>query len=311
MKERFIAQSRAMRDLVEQVRRFAQTDSNVLIAGETGTGKNAIARELHERGPRAKHPFVTIDCASLSSSLLDSELFGHERGAFTDAVIARAGRFELAGAGTVYLDAVTELPLEGQGKLLRIVEDKRVERLGGHTSFSVGARIVASTHANIEDAVRGGSFRHDLFHRLRVLPLRVLPLRERPDDVLPLAKYFISRLAASRRQGVPSMTRDAAAALQDYAWPGNVRELRHAVERAFETAGGGAIALDDLPTDILEAPALASDTALARRPTLDEVERRYITATLRHARGNQTEAARLLGISRKALWEKRKRYGLD
>jgi DNA-binding NtrC family response regulator len=310
MKERFIAQSRAMRDLVEQVRRFAQTDSNVLIAGETGTGKNAIARELHERGPRAKHPFVTIDCASLSSSLIDSELFGHERGAFTDAVIARAGRFELAGAGTVYLDAVTELPLEGQGKLLRIVEDKRVERLGGHTSFSVGARIVASTHADIEDAVRGGAFRHDLFHRLRVLPLRVLPLRERPDDVLPLAKYFISRLAALRRVSVPSITRDGAAALRDYAWPGNVRELRHAVERAFETAGGGAIALDDLPTDILEAPALAPDTALAHRPTLDDVERRYITATLRHARGNQTEAARLLGISRKALWEKRKRYGL-
>jgi len=311
MKERFIAHSRAMRDLVEQVRRFAQTDSNVLIAGETGTGKNAIARELHARGPRAKLPFVTIDCASLSSSLIDSELFGHERGAFTDAVTARAGRFELAGSGTVYLDAVTELPIEGQGKLLRIVEDKRVERLGGHTSFSVGARVVASSHAEIEDAVRGGTFRHDLFHRLRVLPLRVLPLRERPDDVLPLAKYFISRLAASRRQSVPSITRDAAAALRDYAWPGNVRELRHVVERAFETAGGRAIALDDLPTDILEAPALTPNAVLARRPTLDDVERRYITATLRHARGNQTEAARLLGISRKALWEKRKRYGLD
>ena len=179
---------------------------------------------------------MTIDCASLSSSLIDSELFGHERGAFTDAVTARAGRFELAAAGTVYLDAVTELPLEGQGKLLRIVEDKRVERLGGHTSFSVAARIIASTHADIEDAVRGGTFRHDLFHRLRVLPLRVLPLRERPDDVLPLAKYFVSRLAASRRQSVPPVTRDAAAALRDYAWPGNVRELRHVVERAFESA---------------------------------------------------------------------------
>src|SRR5213083_1732099 len=157
--QRFIAQSRLMRALLDQVTRFARADSNVLIAGETGTGKNAIARELHARGPRAKQPFVTIDCASLSSSLIDSELFGHERGAFTDAVTARAGRFELAGAGTVYLDAVTELPIEGQGKLLRIVEDKRVERLGGHTSFAIGARIVASGDAGIEDAVRAGTFR--------------------------------------------------------------------------------------------------------------------------------------------------------
>ena len=308
---RFITHSRKMRGLVEQVRLFARTDSNVLIAGETGTGKNALARELHLRGPRAKQPFVTVDCTSLSSSLIDSELFGHERGAFTDAVAARAGRFELAGAGTVYLDAVTELPLEAQGKLLRIVEDKRVDRLGGHTSFSVGARIVASSDAGIEDAVREGAFRHDLFHRLSVLPLFVPPLRERPDDVLPLAKYFARRAAAVARRPVPSFTRDAALALRDYAWPGNVRELRHVVERAVETAAGAAIALADLPADILEAPALAEDSGASRRPTLEQVERRYIAATLRHARGNQTAAARLLGISRKALWEKRKRYGLD
>src|SRR5919199_6223006 len=162
--QRFIAESRVMRDLVEQVRRFARADSNVLIAGETGTGKNAIARELHVRGPRAKRPFVTIDCASLSASLIDSELFGHERGAFTDAVTARPGRFELASTGTVYLDAVNELPIEAQGKLLRIVEEKRVERLGGHTPFALPARVVASAGAGIEDAVRSGAFRHDLYH---------------------------------------------------------------------------------------------------------------------------------------------------
>src|SRR5919204_6526509 len=159
--QRFIAQSRVMRALVDQVTRFARADSNVLIAGETGTGKNAVALELHNRGPRAKRPFVTIDCASLSASLIDSELFGHERGAFTDAVSARPGRFELAGSGTVYLDAVTELPIEAQGKLLRIVEEKRVERLGGHTSVAVAARIVSSADATVEDAVREGSFRGD------------------------------------------------------------------------------------------------------------------------------------------------------
>src|SRR5205809_400305 len=150
---RFIAQSRVMRALLEQVARFARTESNVLITGETGTGKNAIARELHIRGPRARRPFVTVDCAGLSPSIIDSELFGHERGAFTDAVVARAGRFELASSGTVYLDAVAELSIEAQGKLLRIVEEKRVERLGGHGSIAVAARIVASTGADIEDAV--------------------------------------------------------------------------------------------------------------------------------------------------------------
>lgn len=260
MPQRFVAHSRVMRALVEEVRRFAAIDSNVLITGETGAGKNAVARELHARGARAKLPFVVIDCASLPGSLIDSELFGHERGAFTDAVAARAGLFERALAGSVYLDAVTEMPIDAQGKLLRIVEEKRVERMGGHGSTAVKARIIASADARIEDAVRGGTFRGDLYHRLRVLPLVVPPLRERPDDVLLLAKYFLKRAAAALRR---------------------------------------------------DAPAFEPDRVVARRPTLDDVERRYIAATLRHVRDNQTEAAHLLGISRKALWEKRKRYGLD
>jgi DNA-binding NtrC family response regulator len=308
---RFIAQSRVMRALLEQVARFARTESNVLITGETGTGKNAIARELHIRGPRARRPFVTVDCAGLSPSIIDSELFGHERGAFTDAVVARAGRFEVAGDGTLFLDAVGELPVDAQGKLLRIVEEKRVQRLGAQTSVPVAARIVASAGAQVEDAVRAGTFRHDLYHRLRVLPLVLPPLRERPEDVPPLIRYFLKNAAAAARLPVPALARDAAAALRDYAWPGNIRELRHTIERAFQSADGDSITLDHLPAEILDAPALQSETALARRPTLDDVERRYIAATLRHARGNQTDAARILGISRKALWEKRKRYGLD
>ena len=311
MRARLLATSRAMRAVVEQVRRFAAADANVLIAGETGTGKNAVARELHARGARSRLPFVTIDCASLSPSLIDSELFGHERGAFTDAVTARAGRFEVADGGTVYLDAVTELSIEAQGKLLRIVEDKRVERLGGHTSLPVSARIVASADARVEDAVRAGSFRGDLYHRLRVLPLYLPPLRERPDDVQPLAKYFARRAAAAAGLEPPSFTNDAAAALSDYSWPGNVRELRHIVERAVTTATGGSISLADLPAEVLDSAAQDSWPSPDRRPTLEDVERRYIASTLRHVRGNQTEAARILGISRKALWEKRKRYWLD
>jgi DNA-binding NtrC family response regulator len=309
--QRFLAHSRVMRALLEQVRRFAATDSNVLISGETGTGKNAIARELHARGPRANRPFVTIDCAAMSSSLIDSELFGHERGAFTDAIAARPGRFELAGSGTVYLDAVNELPIEAQGKLLRIVEEKRVERLGGHTSLAVTARVVSSAHAGIEAAVREGRFRGDLFHRIGVLPIHLPPLRERPEDVLPLAKYFLSRAAAAAGRPIAALSPDAAAALRDYTWPGNVRELRHVVERAFDAADGAAIGLAHLPDELLDAHVLEPDEEIEPRPTLDELERRYIAATLRHVRGNQTEAARILGISRKALWEKRKRYGLD
>ncbi|HXD74846.1 MAG TPA: sigma-54 dependent transcriptional regulator [Vicinamibacterales bacterium] len=307
--ERFIARSKVMRALADQIRRFARTDSNVLIAGETGSGKNVVARELHLRGKRAKQPFVTIDCPSLSSTLIDSELFGHERGAFTDAIAARAGRFELARSGTVYLDAVNELPLDAQSKLLRIVEEKRVERLGAQTSFAITARVIASTGADIEDDVRAGRFRHDLFHRLRVLPLRVPPLRERTEDVLPLARYFASRAVAADKRPAPAFSRDAAEALRDYAWPGNVRELRHAVEIACQTAAD-TVKLTDLPDEVLATPT-PDDKAPERQPTLDEIERRYVAATLRAVHGNQTEAAARLGISRKALWEKRKRYGMD
>ena len=301
-----------MRALADQIRRFARADANVLIAGETGTGKDAVARELHARGPRAKRPFVTIDCPSLSPSLIDSEIFGHERGAFTDALTARAGRFELAGNGTVYLDAVLELSVDAQGKLLRIVEEKRVERLGGAASIPVGARVVASAGAHIEDAVRAGEFRRDLYHRLRVLPLFIPPLRERLEDIPALVGYFSRRAAAARGRSAPKVSRDAAEALKNYAWPGNVRQLRHAIERACQVARGGTITLDHLSQEILDASAaLEPETTRAERPTLDEVERRYIAATLFHAQRNEVEAARILGITRKALREKRKRFGLE
>lgn len=305
-----LARSRVMRALLSQVRRYAAADANVLISGETGVGKDAIARLLHLSGARNREPFVAIDCPGLPATLVEAELFGHERGAFTDATVARPGRFEAAGRGTVYLDAVTALSPDTQGALLRVVEEKRVTRLGGAGPLDIGARIIASADADIEEAVRRGTFRTDLFHRLSVLPLAVPPLRDRPEDILPLAHAFIAEVAGRIQRPKPAITADAEDALLRYRWPGNVRELRHAIERVLVAGVADRIAAADLPIEVLEHAEAYLAPAGTKRPTLDEVERRYIELTLQYAKGSQTKAAQILGISRKALWEKRKRYGL-
>lgn len=308
---KLIAVSRVMRDLVTEARRYAAFDANVLITGETGVGKDAMALFLHGAGPRRRLPFVTVDCPSLPAALVESELFGHERGTFTDATTSRPGRFELAGAGTVYLDAVGALSIDAQGALLRVVEEKRVARLGGTTTIDVRARVIASADATIEIAVRDGVFRSDLYHRLRVLPLLIPPLRSRREDIVPLAEAFIDDIAARMRRPAPELSAEARDALVRYAWPGNARELRYTMERALVAGADTQITSADLPIEVLEAGEAYLTPTGPSRPTLDDVERRYIELTLRHAKGNQTEAARLLGISRKSLWEKRKRYGME
>ena len=307
-----VARSEPMRELLEQIRRFALADANVLVTGETGVGKDAVALALHAAGPRKLHPFVKVDCPSLPQNLVESELFGHERGAFTDASAARPGRFELAGRGTVYLDGVGELPLEGQAKLLRLVEDKRGERLGGTTTYAVLARVVASAEANLEMAVKDGAFREDLYHRLRVLPLKVPPLRERRADILPLARAFVRETAARHRRKSLRLSADAASLLERCDWPGNVRELKHVIERAVLSldAARDEIGVRELPLDLFDDASRLYGADTIGQPTLDEVERRYIELVLRRVKDNQGEAARILGISRKALWEKRRRYGL-
>lgn len=306
-----IARSPVMRELVEQVRRFAVADATVLITGETGAGKDAIAFALHAAGPRKPHPFVKIDCPSLPQNLVEAELFGHERGAFTDALVARAGRFEAAGRGTVYLDSVGELPIDAQAKLLRLVEEKRAERLGATTSFPLLARVIASAEANLEEAVRDGAFREDLYHRLRVLPLRVPPLRERREDIVPLAALFVREARGRHKRSALRLTANAASALERHPWPGNVRELKHTIERAvLNLVDRDDITESDLPLEMFDDPAHAFAPDAAGQPTLEEMERRYIGVVLRQVKGNQSEAARILGISRKALWEKRRRYGL-
>jgi len=307
---KLVAHDRQMRTLLRQARRYAVVDANILITGETGTGKDALARLLHAAGPRRREPFVTVDCPALPATLVEAELFGHERGAFTDATMARPGRFETAGHGTLYLDAVTRLALSAQGALLRVVEERRVTRLGGTAATDIQARIIASAEAEIEEAVRDGRMRAELFHRLSVLPLRIPPLRERPDDILPLARTFVEDAAARLKRQPPAIAREAEQALLRYAWPGNVRELQHVMERVLLAGVGDTIAVASLPLDVLDAPEAYLAPVAGQRPTLDEIERRYIELTLLYAKGNQTRAAAILGISRKALWEKRKRYGL-
>jgi len=308
---KLLARSAAMRALLRQARRYAAVDATVLITGETGVGKDALAHFLHASGPRRREPFVAVDCPALPDTLVEAELFGHERGAFTDATMARPGRFEMAGRGTLYLDAVTRLNPSAQGALLRVVEERRVTRLGGTNAIDVRARIIASADAGIEDAVRDGTLRAELFHRLSVLPIKIPALRERPDEIMPFARMFVEDAAARLNRAAPSIDAGAEDALLRYRWPGNVRELQHILERVLLAGVGDDIRVTDLPLDVLEADEAYLAPAAAGRPTLEDVERRYIQLTLQFAKGNQTRAAAILGISRKALWEKRKRYGLQ
>lgn len=301
-----------MCELFEEIRRYAHADANVLITGETGTGKDAVALALHTTGPRRQYPYVKIDCPSLPLTLVESELFGHERGAFTDAAVARPGRFELAGRGSVYLDNVNELTIDTQAKLLRLVEEKRAERLGSTVSYPLQARVIASADANLEAAVRDGAFREDLYHRLRVLPLRLPPLRDRRGDIPPLARAFVRESATRHERARLRLSADAVSALERHRWPGNVRELKHVIERTVLSldAARDEIRATDLPPELFEETAGLFTADAKGGPTLEELERRYIEVTLRQTKDNQGEAARILGISRKALWEKRKRYGL-
>jgi DNA-binding NtrC family response regulator len=298
-----------MRALVTALARYARADANVLVTGGTGSGKDLVARTLHALSARHEHPFVVVDCPGLPASLIESELFGHERGAFTDATVPRAGRFELAGQGVVYLDRVDELPLDAQAKLLRLVEQKQVERLGSNVSVPIRARVIASASADIEQAVRDGRFRTDLFHRLRVLPLHVPSLAERRADLPFIARRLLADIAVASGRGAPALASDALAAMAAYAWPGNVRELRHLLERAVVGTDDTVITAADLPAS-LRSPEPVADGATSERPTLEALERRYIAFVLAETRGNQSRAAAVLGISRKALWEKRKRYGM-
>ena len=293
--------------MLEIAGKVAGTSTTVLITGESGTGKDHLARWIHESGPRRDAAFLKIDCASLPSELVESELFGHERGAFTGAEARKPGRLELARDGTIVLDEVAALAPGIQSKLLRVLEERKFERLGGTETLEMDSRLIALTNADLERAVRGGYFREDLFFRLNVVVIVVPPLRERAKDIRPLAEYFFARLAPVHGRDGATIEPAAIDALEKYAWPGNVRELKNMIEHALIFAKTATLKRDDFPAVLLAT----GDVSPAARPrSLEELEKEAILATLESTHYKIAQAADILGISRKTLLEKRKKYGL-
>jgi two-component system response regulator HydG len=286
--------------LIEDV---APTDATVLIQGESGTGKELVARAIHERSHRSRKPFVVINCTAYASTLLESELFGHEKGAFTGALRRKIGRFEQADGGTVFLDEIGEIDATAQIKLLRVLQQQTIDRLGGDRPVKVNVRILAATNKNLQDEVRQGRFREDLYYRLNVIPIQLPPLRERPKDIHLLAQHFLKRFAAEQGKPIRGFRSEAMRKLIDNDWQGNVRELENSVEHAVVLAKDSQIELKDLPSSLVEAPASASNPA----PTIIESEERLIREVLDTCDWNKAEAARQLGISRSTLYEKLKR----
>jgi two-component system, NtrC family, response regulator HydG len=308
--QQLVARSSRMRRVLELAERAAATDSTVLITGESGTGKERIAQLLHAHSRRTKRAFVGVNCAALPETLLESELFGHKKGAFTGANADRPGLFEAAAGGTLFLDEIGEMPLSMQGRLLRALQEHSVRPLGSTREVPVDVRVLAATNRELEALVEAGGFRKDLYYRLRVIPLELPPLRERRDDILPLARLFIARTCQQNSCGPCALSSDVLDALHAYAWPGNVRELENAIERAVVLAEGQPrIEVGDLPPDV-RAPRHASTPARLNPLTLAEVERRHVLATLEQFEGNRAATARALGIGENTLWRKLKAYGV-
>lgn len=299
---KIVAHSEAMREAVRLAERVAATDANVLVTGESGVGKDAVAFYIHSKSSRATQSFVKIDCGTLPTGLLEAELFGYERGAFTGASEEKPGRLEASHRGTLVLDEIAHLSIESQAKLLRVIETREFERLGGRKTIKVDARLIALTNVDLSDAVKRQQFREDLYYRLHVVNINVPPLSERGEDLAELTQAFVNSYSAKHGRRVSDVSAEALALLSEYEFPGNVRELANIVERAVIVSTGKRIELDDLPEPIRVAVGL--QRRRERPQSLAEVEAEYVAEILASVKGNKTEAARTLGISRKNLYEK-------
>ena len=309
---RIIGASPALREAVAMAQRVARTDATVLVTGESGTGKDLLAEGIHRASGRSAGPYVTMNCAALPAGLLENELFGHYRGAFTDAAEDRPGKFELASGGTILLDEIGVMDLDLQPKILRVLESREVQRLGGAAPVAIDVRIVASTNSDLEGAVQAGRFRADLFYRLNVVRIIMPPLRDRPEDIPTLATYFLRRAAKRYESACAALAEDVADCLTAYHWPGNVRELENIMERLVILASGPTVSVGDLPPEIrATAPEAPRKPAQADEPlTLDEVERRHILAALERNGFNQSQTARELGLKRGTLISRMQKLGI-
>ncbi len=313
--EGVIGDSPQMRDVIERLKRIAPTNASVLIQGETGTGKELVAQAVHQNSPRKSKPFVALNCAALSENILESELFGHVKGAFTDASTDRVGKFEFAHGGTMFLDEVGDMPMATQIKLLRVLENSEITRVGSNDPIRVNVRILSATNRDLEETIAAGTFRRDLYHRLKVITIRLPTLVERSQDIPILIDYFIKQFAARHEKKIKGMSSAARRKLLAYGWPGNVRQLRNVVESMVVVDYDDLLDVDDLPEELAEpvvASAGAPTTSLAAlvgKP-LQEIERLFVAETLRVTGGNREDAAQMLGIGERTLYRKIKEYKL-
>ncbi len=314
-----IGQSAAMRAVVDRIEMVAQSDVATLVTGESGTGKELVARMLHDRSPRRDQPFIVVNCGALTENLIEAELFGHERGAFTGADRKRDGRFKAADGGTLFLDEIAELAAPVQTKLLRVLQEGTFEPIGSNVPIKVDVRVVSATHRNLSERIQKGLFREDLFYRVNVIEIALPPLRDRPGDLAMLVQYFLRRFVPEGHP-VPALSPDAWDALTQHSYPGNVRELSHAIQHAVVLSGGGEIEVHHLPAGMISAetagvlPVPPPTNGRQMRSLADatrDFERRYLVSAIAKTRGRRLQAAEILGISRKSLWQKMRSYGIS
>jgi len=310
-KVKIITQDAAMQRLLETARQIAPTDCNVLLSGESGTGKEMFARYIHFHGARGNGPFFAINCGAFTEELLSNELFGHEKGAFTGAATEKKGLLEMASGGTLFLDEITEMPSSMQVKLLRVIQEKEVLRLGATRPVKVDVRFIAATNRDVHDAIKSGSFRQDLYFRLNVVSLYIPPLSERKDEIPLLSYYFLKKYAVLMKKGISDISQEVMAVLMNYDFPGNVRELENIIERGVALSNGGIMEVAHLPEDLKELSIRTFRKKEGKIPSLEEQEMAYIQWVLKEIGGNRSVAAQILGIDRVSLWRKLKKYGME